>query len=163
MIFLTVGTEYPFDRLVRAIDDMIAQGELFDDVFAQIGYGGYRPKYMNWSEMMPRTDYETQVNECRGVISHAGMGTIISCIEQEKPLLVMPRRAAYGELVSDHQIGSARKFFERGDILLASDEKELSARLLEFKNFTPSRQSSGTSKIIEQIELFLESVDRQLV
>ena len=37
MIFLTVGTLFPFDRLVNAVDKAVANGLITEDVFAQIG------------------------------------------------------------------------------------------------------------------------------
>ena len=37
MIFLTVGSRYGFDRLVRAVDGLVERGVITDEVVAQIG------------------------------------------------------------------------------------------------------------------------------
>jgi UDP-N-acetylglucosamine transferase subunit ALG13 len=44
MIFLTVGTQFPFDRLVRAVDEAFDNGAIDEEVFAQIGETSYRPR-----------------------------------------------------------------------------------------------------------------------
>ena len=43
MIFLTVGTQFSFDRLVIAIDRIIDDGLISEPVFAQIGESSYKP------------------------------------------------------------------------------------------------------------------------
>ena len=49
MIFVTVGThEQPFNRLIQKIDELVRDGEIEDDVFMQIGYSTYEPKYTKW-------------------------------------------------------------------------------------------------------------------
>ena len=46
MIFVTVGThEQPFDRLVKAIDELKRDQLITDDIFIQTGYSTYSPKY----------------------------------------------------------------------------------------------------------------------
>ena len=39
MIFVTVGThEQPFNRLVKAVDDLVGNGTIKEDVIVQKGY-----------------------------------------------------------------------------------------------------------------------------
>ena len=52
MIFVTVGThEQPFNRLIQKIDELVRDGEIEDDVFMQIGYSTYEPKYTKWEKV----------------------------------------------------------------------------------------------------------------
>lgn len=161
MIFLTVGTEYPFDRLVRTVDEMADRGELFDTVFAQIGNSKYLPRNMEWIDIMPRSEYEQYMKDCTAVIAHAGMGTIIQCIEMRKPLLVMPRLPEHGEIVSDHQLGSTRKFGEQGYILFAENETELPAKIYELRDFVPLERPAEDTKISQHIIAFLEKIEKK--
>ena len=50
------------------------------------------------------------------IVAHAGMGTILTALEIGKPLLVMPRRAALGEHRNDHQLATARRFADLGEL-----------------------------------------------
>ena len=64
MIFLTVGTQLPFDRLVAAVDDWCAaRGE--SDVFGQIcdpGPDGYRPKHFEWVADLDPADQSVRLH-----------------------------------------------------------------------------------------------------
>jgi len=78
MIFLTVGTLFPFDRLVRAVDEAVGEGLLAEEVFAQIGRGGYHPRHMEWAESIDRQAFTDYVAKARAIIGHAGTGTIFA-------------------------------------------------------------------------------------
>src|SRR3546814_11529241 len=43
LVFVTVGTLMPFDRLVKGVESLRKQGLLPERVFAQVGDGGQRP------------------------------------------------------------------------------------------------------------------------
>lgn len=47
MIFVTVGThEQPFNRLVKAVDELKRDGVITEDVIMQTGFSTYEPKYL---------------------------------------------------------------------------------------------------------------------
>jgi UDP-N-acetylglucosamine transferase subunit ALG13 len=128
MIFVAVGTQLPFDRMVRTIDDWAgSHGQ--SDVFGQIGPSTYKPRHMEWREFIAAPEFRRRVAEAEVVIAHAGMGSIITALELGKPILVMPRRAALGEHRNDHQVATARQFLAQGRIQVAFDEQELLRRL----------------------------------
>jgi UDP-N-acetylglucosamine transferase subunit ALG13 len=162
LIFLTVGTEYPFDRLVRPIDEYVGSGQISDQLFAQVGLGGYAPKNMQCAEMLTQDEFDHYLAACSAVISHAGMGTIIRCIEIGKPLLVMPRLSAYSEVVNDHQLLTAKRFADRGDILVANDESEIAARISDLRCFVPTSHNSSAARVIEHIETYLLDLERSV-
>jgi beta-1,4-N-acetylglucosaminyltransferase len=158
MIFITVGSEYPFDRLIRAMDELIENGVIQTGVFAQIGHGRYLPRNMGWAETITRSAFEKKVADASGVIAHAGMGTILSCLKAQKPLLVVPRLKKYGEIVSDHQVATAKKFESLNYLLAAYDEKDLSAKVDQLRSFSPPRFQHGSSGVIERVRRFLEGL-----
>lgn len=159
MIFLTVGTEYPFDRLIKKMDDAVGSGDVFDDVFAQIGKGKYRPVNMSWAEMLSRDEFDNRLVESAAVVSHAGMGTIIRCIELRKPLLVVPRRSAYGEHVNDHQVSTARKLVARDDLLVVDDVDQMLEGIRRLEVFEPSETSPASARLLTFLREYLDSID----
>jgi len=70
------------------------------------------------------------------------MGTIITALELDKPILVMPRRGDLGETRNDHQLATARRLHALGLIEVALDEAELRSRLDEFVR-QPQRRDSN--------------------
>jgi UDP-N-acetylglucosamine transferase subunit ALG13 len=131
VIFLTVGTQLPFDRLVAAVDAWAwARGR--DDVFGQIsdpGPAGYRPKHFDWVADLDPIAFEARFRAASHIVAHAGMGTIIGALGQGKPLLIVPRRAHLGEQRNDHQFATARRFGTRPGILVAFEAEEVPARI----------------------------------
>src|SRR5690349_506002 len=91
MIFVTVGAQMPFDRLVRCVDHWAA-GRGRRDVFAQIGPTAWRPENIEFVQFMEPPEFRARVTEAKAVVAHAGMGSIITALELGKPILVMPRR-----------------------------------------------------------------------
>ena len=78
MIFVTVGThEQPFDRLVKAIDELKKEQLIDDDVFIQTGYSTYSPEYCEWSKFVPYAEMEKKMTEARIVITHGGPASFI--------------------------------------------------------------------------------------
>lgn len=131
MIFLTVGTQLPFDRLVAAVDAWAA-GLGGAEVFGQIsepGPAGYRPKNFAWAADLDPGEFEARFRAASHVVGHAGMGTIIGALGQAKPLLIMPRRAHLGEQRNDHQLATARRFGTRPGILAAFEAEEVPGRI----------------------------------
>jgi UDP-N-acetylglucosamine transferase subunit ALG13 len=92
MIFLTVGTQFPFDRLVRAVDNFFDAYELGDEVFAQIGDTTYKPRHFEAVATLDKEMFDRRFHEASAIIGHAGMGTIMLALDSGKPLLAMPRR-----------------------------------------------------------------------
>ena len=136
MIFLTVGHQTPFDRLVKAVDDSEA-GQNTLSIFAQIGEGSYEPKAFPYERWLSAERFEEVLSQSSAVISHAGTGTILQVLAMNKPLLVLPRRAEKNETRNDHQIGTARYFSQNDFVISINHESEISLgfdKLLDWKS-----------------------------
>ena len=128
MIFVTVGTQLPFDRLVRTIDEWAGRSGR-PDVFAQVGPSTYRPQHIRSSPFISADEFQRRTRQAQVIIAHAGMGSIISALELGKPILVMPRRSNLGEHRNNHQVATVKHFIEQGRINVAMDEVELAEQL----------------------------------
>jgi len=158
MIFLTVGTQFPFDRLVMAVDKAVAEGLLEEDLIAQVGREGARCRNIKCVEVLEKDEFDKYVNNASCLISHAGMGSITVALSHNKPLLVMPRRKKYGEVVNDHQMAIARKFEELGHVLAAYNEKDLPNKIKELKTFIPKPRKAEPEKVAAKIAEYLDSI-----
>lgn len=127
MIIVTVGMQLGFDRLIAAMDALAPR--LGMPVIAQTGKGSYAPRNMEARETIAPAEFETLVGQARLIISHAGIGTVLTAARCRKPILLMPRRADMGEHRNDHQLATVRKLAGRPGIVVALDESELAARI----------------------------------
>jgi UDP-N-acetylglucosamine transferase subunit ALG13 len=126
LIFLTIGTHEPFDRLVRAVDLWAAQGKA--QVFGQITAPAREqeaPKHFEWVTKLSPADYEAKVKAADFLVAHAGMGSIITALNHGKPIVVMPRRGHLKETRNDHQWATAKRLTGRPGIVVADDEAAL--------------------------------------
>lgn len=155
MIFLAVGTQFGFDRLVKVVDEAIGRQLIQDTVFAQIGPGSYLPKRMEYVVSLEKEEFDTVLNSCDAMISHAGIGNIALALKMGKPLLVMPRLKRFGEVVNDHQVDTARKFEKLGHILSAYDERELVEKTKLLRAFVPKPRVPKRQGVVARISLLL--------
>lgn len=158
MIFLTVGTQFPFDRLVEAVDGVFDEGLTDGELFAQIGESSYRPHNFESVASLGKKMFDKYVKKASAIISHAGIGIITIALENEKPLLVMPRLKRYGEVVNDHQAGIARKFEELGHIVVAYEAEELPEKIEQLKTFVPCKRKAQAQAVTERIMHFLNEL-----
>ena len=112
MIFVTVGGMRPFERLVREMDRIA--GELDEKVVMQIGSTDYEPRNCEYFRFMPRKDMEAFYADARIIVCHAGGGSILTALQHDKPLVLVPRMKSYGEVFDDHQLEIAREMESRG-------------------------------------------------
>lgn len=136
MIFVTVGSDIPFDRLIKAVDRWASEKHR-RDIFAQIGRGGWEPRFIPFAAMLEPPEFKERLISSQIIVGHAGMGTILSALQNRKPVLVMPRRGHLGETRNDHQMATARVMLDMGKVHVAFDEEELYACLDDLGNIEP--------------------------
>lgn len=158
MIFLTVGTQFPFDRLVRAVDEVVGDNRFNEEIFAQIGTTSYRPKNFESASVLEKTLFDKYFNEADSIISHAGMGSITMAREKKKPLLVMPRLRKYGEVVNNHQLDIAKRFEKLGYLLVAYGKEDLPEKMRRLKTFVPQERETQPEAVSGRIEKFLKEL-----
>lgn len=101
MIFVAVGTQFAFDRLIKGVDEWAQAHQV--PVVAQIADGEYLPKHAQWERFMTTDTFNQHLKQADLIVSHAGMGNIITSLENQKPLIVMNRQFKLGEHRNDHQ------------------------------------------------------------
>ena len=158
MIFVTIGTQMHFDRLIAAVDEWAGLSNT-KDVFAQIGPSSYCPSYIETKPFITPREFRDCVQHARIMISHAGMGSILTALEFGKQIVVMPRRTHLGEHRSEHQVATARYFAGQGRILVAADQQGLFTVLDQLNNLHEIEPISSTASpvLIATIRQFIES------
>ena len=161
MIFVTVGTQLPFDRLISAVDEWagVQRGR---QVFAQVGPTELEPRYIEHQSFVSPSECRERMVGAKAIVAHAGMGTILGALELGKPVLVLPRRAALGEHRNDHQLATARRFRELGKVTTAFDENELSVKLDELDSLAAHEPISpyASDGFISALRLFIDGQPR---
>ena len=158
MIFLTVGDQLPFDRLIKTVD--LWAGETgYGEVFAQIGNASYLPQNINYCKFCSPVEYHEKISRADLVIGHAGIGTILSAMEHKKAVLVLPRQVTLGEVTNDHQMETAKRFLRMQFIEVAFDEDELLKKMQDISTIIMSKRdfcsSFASSELLQTLQDFI--------
>jgi len=132
LIFVTVGHEIGFDRLISALDNWAVHNteiNLFAQV-AKLEETSYRPKNIDYKEFLSPAEFSDYFEKSDLVVAHAGMGTIITAQTMSKPVVILPRRGHLKETRNDHQVATANRFRNRDGIYVADDETLLGATII---------------------------------
>jgi UDP-N-acetylglucosamine transferase subunit ALG13 len=130
LILVSLGThEQPFLRAIDLVEPLARNGR---ELVIQHGHTPPRPDVPNvtWKEFVPYEEVIALMTAAESVICHAGVGTIITAGKTGHIPVVIPRRAANGEHVDDHQLDIAAKFGERGLLRCVLDETDLEPLLV---------------------------------
>jgi UDP-N-acetylglucosamine transferase subunit ALG13 len=160
MIFVTVGAQMPFDRLVKTVDHW-ARDRGRDDVFAQIGMTDYRPSNIQWTPFLNTDEFKQRCETANVIIAHAGTGSILTALQLGKPILIMPRRASLRETRNDHQVATSEQFRRFDSVTVALDEKELVSQLDGIDNMRglPAIEPYASSELVDAIREFIDNID----
>lgn len=114
MIFVTVGThEQPFNRLVKAVDDLKMSDKITDSVFIQTGYSTYTPKACEYKDFITMKQMNEYMQQASVIITHGGPSSFIMALQLNKIPIVVPRLAEFNEHVNDHQLTFCNELVNR--------------------------------------------------
>jgi UDP-N-acetylglucosamine transferase subunit ALG13 len=137
VIFVTVGTQLPFERLVAAVDTWAARQSPRPEVLAQVGAGRTDYSHVRCVRTLGGEDYAKAIAGARLMIAHAGTGSILTALDRGVPVVVFPRDDRFGEHRDDHQLQTARQMERMRLVTVAWSEADLPA-LIEKELATPA-------------------------
>lgn len=159
LILILLGTQdKPFTRLLKAVDKAIMDGFIKEEVIAQIGFTKYASKNIKTFNLIPKDDYENIIGEARLIITHAGVGSILTGLKKDKKVIAAARLKRYGEHTNNHQQEILNEFCNKGYILKLENFEDLPKVLKEAENFKPSKYKSNNKQFIKLIEDYIDNL-----
>lgn len=157
MIFVTLGTQdKSFIRLLEAIDKEIEKGNIKDKVIVQAGYTKYKSKNMEIFKSVSSDRLEELIEEADLIITHGGVGSILTALKHHKKVIVAPRLAKYNEHTNDHQKQIVEEFGKKGYILPLKDLTKFDKVLIKSKTFNPKEFKSNNENFKKLITTYIE-------
>ncbi|MBQ9118874.1 MAG: glycosyl transferase [Lachnospiraceae bacterium] len=155
MILVTLGTQkFEMNRLIQAADELAQT--VSEEIFVQCGNSSYQPKHCKYSAFVDTTQFAKMIQECSVLITHSGVGTIMTGIQAKRPIVVVPRLKKYNEHVDDHQLQIAEAFEEQGCVLCCREVAELKQYIEKAKSFAFQPYTAPESKVENLILDFIE-------
>ena len=157
MILITLGTQdKQFTRLLDMVQKEIDKGNINDKVIVQAGHTKYNSKDMEIFDLIDREKFSELISKCDILITHGGVGSILTGLQNNKKVIVAPRLAKYDEHMNDHQIQITDNFSKAGYILPLYECDDLGEVLKKVKNFTPKKFKSNTEHMIKIISDYID-------
>ncbi len=158
MILVLLGTQNnDFTRLLKEVQKNIDNGMIQEEVIVQAGSTKFESKDMKMFSLIPTDELLKLQEQARIIITHGGVGSIISSIKMGKKVIAIPRLAKYGEHVNDHQIQIVESFASNGLIKGVFNIEELGKTLEKIEEFSPTVFKSNTENMIKIIENFIDN------
>lgn len=152
MILVTTGTQkFPFNRLLKAVDEEIKAGVITEDVFAQIGASDYQPENYKYSPFLTSDEMQNLRKQSRLIITHAGTNSIIEGLKLGIPVITVPRRKEFGEHVDDHQMEITEEFEKEGLVTAVYDIDKLGDAIRETISKNPPVYSGHDGQLLQKI------------
>ena len=156
MILVLLGTQNnSFHRLLEEIEKNIKDGIITEKVIVQAGYTKYESDNMEIVDFISREKIEKLQQEANLIITHGGVGSIITSIEKGKKVIAVPRLHKYSEHVNNHQKEIVELFNKKGAIIGINGVEELKQAIIKSKNFIPKKYKLGNEKMQKIIEDFI--------
>lgn len=163
MIFVMMGTEiHPFDRLARAIDDLQRSDVLGEEFFVQLGSCTYEPRSSRFARFLSFGEICENIQRAGAVVTHAGAGSTLVCIQQGKHPVMVPRRARWGEHVDEHQVPFTERLAGSGLATAVYEMDQLPAAIeLARSRTTLTSAGARAAELTRWLDGYWQSIERR--
>mgnify|MGYP002620747936 CR=1 FL=1 len=159
MIFVCLGTQiFQFDRLTKKLDDLVENGVIQDEIFAQIGAAEYLPRNYKYKKFIDKDEFALYQDKADVIISHGGTGALIGASKRGKNIIAVPRLAKFGEHTDDHQLQIVKVLENEGYIRAVYDIEDLSKTITEAIECPISKVYSRESQVLDIINTFIKNI-----
>ena len=157
MIFVTVGSQVPFNRMIKAVEKWAIERGRADEIFYQIG-NGVPPETGEWKRTMPPEKYNQLCIEADLIVGHAGTGIWMTAADLKRRLILFPRRyAVHHEHRNEHQYEMCRHVEATGAVTIAFTEEEL-ITFLDAPDTVkiPVSKGAGAEELLHTLRMLIE-------
>jgi UDP-N-acetylglucosamine transferase subunit ALG13 len=157
MIVVTVGTnEARFDRLLRVFESSPADEELV----VQHGPSLIRPPGATCVDYLPYPELAGTIRRARAVVTHAGVGSIMTALANGKRPVVVPRLRRFGEAVDDHQLQLGLRLHEAGLVTLVERPEDVRAAIAETDHHADVVEPGPDRRLVAELRSYLKAHSR---
>lgn len=156
MILVVLGTQdKPFTRLLEALDVQKKAGLIQDEIIVQAGCTKLATDSMKLFDLLPIDEFDMMINDADVIITHAGVGSILSALKKGKKVIACARLAQYGEHTNDHQLQIQEEFARQGYLIRCEDFSKIYEIINEIDEFQPNPYISTTENVVNTIRDFI--------
>ena len=145
-----------FKRLLKELDKLKENKIIKEKIIVQAGYTKYKSDNLEIFDFIDKETLDKYQSKADLIITHGGVGSIVSSIIKDKKVIAVPRLKEHNEHVNNHQLDIVESFSDNEYIIGIKDVKELEEAYKKVKDFKPKKYTPNNSKIIKIVEDFIE-------
>ena len=152
MILVTLGTQdKSFHRLLASLEELIEEGFLREKIIVQAGHTKFESKRMEIFDLVPMDQFDALIEEAEFLITHGGVGSIITALKKNKTVIAVARREEHKEHTNNHQLEIIEEFSKQGYLIPVLELGELKEAIVSVSSFKPIKFESNTTNMMEII------------
>ena len=156
MILVSLGTQdKEFSRLLLMIQKLVDENLIKEKVIVQAGYTKFKTDTMEVFDYVSMDKFSELLDECDLLITHGGVGTIMSALKLKKPVIACARLAKFHEHHNDHQCEIIEAFEKQGYLIKCDEEHSLKECLQQAKEFRSKEIISNNSNFISILKEYI--------
>jgi UDP-N-acetylglucosamine transferase subunit ALG13 len=159
LIFVSVGTQRKFDRLIEYSSKAQEDCEGFHPVFVQC-LGGQRFG-LNGVDMLSKDEFTKAILNCKVFVSHLGVGNLLLARRLGKKAIFVPRESRYEEHRNDHQLDTADALYNLVGLKTARTYQDFKKCFLALKFVESPSESDMTGALPVFIDSYLRHLSQQ--
>ena len=157
MILVTLGTQdKDFSRLIKSVENYVIKNKIKEKVVVQAGHTKYESKYLEILDFVDMDTFSKLISECDILITHGGVGSILTGINHGKKVIAAARLKKYKEHTNDHQKQIIKKLVKEGYIVELKNFNKLDDALKKVKKLKIKKYISNTNNMINLIESYID-------
>jgi UDP-N-acetylglucosamine transferase subunit ALG13 len=156
MIFCSVGTQAPFERMLSYLSEW-SHVNPHIPIVAQVGDNERDLGRITAFKTIAEPLFSKNFNTSAVVVSHAGMGNIIRSLELGKPIVIVPRDSSRGEHINNHQYDTVENFSSFPSVFIAYDKDDFFSAIDSALNYSSAESSldfTERDRLIDYIKSF---------
>ncbi len=159
MIFATVGTHNQgFPRFVKKMDEVAKS--IDEEIVIQIGCTKYTPKNCKYFDYLDQYDFSKLCKSSSLIVTHGGIGSIMSSLKLGKPTIVVPRQKKFNEHTNDHQLQITKELEKQKRIVAVYNIERLDYAIKKAKKMK-IKKNKGENRIKDIISEFIDDYENR--
>lgn len=155
MIFVILGThELEFKRLLEYLEKM----NINEEVVIQSGNTHFTSNKYKIIPFLDPNEFKNYIEKSDLVITHGGVGSILTGLRYKKKVITMPRLSKYKEHNDDHQLEICNKLSKDGYTINCTDYESLENAIENYKNIELKSYNFDNSKLINFISKTIDTI-----
>lgn len=138
--------------MIKSVDDLVLSGRIRDKIIIQIGYTNYIPKECKWFKFVDPQKFENLCKKSDIVITHGGVGSIMTLLKLNKPIIAVPRLKRFYEHTDNHQLQIVKELEKQKRLIAVYDTSDLFSAIKRVRKFNPKKRIQKNSKIFKIVD-----------